>query len=215
MSEHRGKALLREAGLAVPDGGLAATPDAAVALAERIGYPVVLKVQSAQLLHKTEIGGVAVGLVDEAALRDAWTAMAERVASARPDAGIDGYLVETMAAKGLEMVVGGRRDPNWGPVVLVGLGGIWIETLKDVRLVPADLPEHLVVEELGKLKASSLLDGARGSAPIDKVAIARVVTAIGRLLLAHPEIMEIDVNPLMAYPAGTAPVALDALIILG
>jgi acetate---CoA ligase (ADP-forming) len=214
MPEHLGKALLRKAGLTVPDGGLVSTADEAVALAERIGFPVVLKVQSAQLLHKTEIGGVAVGLSDEAELRDAWAAMAKRVEAARPDARIDGYLVETMAAKGLEMVVGGRRDPNWGPVVLFGLGGIWIETLKDVRLVPADMPEALIIEALGRLKASGLLEGARGAAPIDKAALAKVVAQIGQLLLFHPEIAEIDVNPLVAYPVGKQPLALDALFIL-
>jgi acetate---CoA ligase (ADP-forming) len=214
LSEHLGKALLRKAGLAVPEGGLVSTVDEAVALAERIGFPVVLKVQSAQLLHKTEIGGVAIGLADAAALRTAWAAMAARVNSARPDANIDGYLVEAMAAKGLEMVVGGRRDPNWGPVVLFGLGGVWIEALKDVRLIPADMPEAQIFDELGKLKASSLLEGARGSAAIDTAALAKVVAQIGHLLLIHPEIAEIDVNPLVVYPIGVAPVALDALIIL-
>ena len=214
LPEHLGKAILRDAGLLVPEGGLAQTPDVAAMLAQRIGYPVVLKVQSAQLLHKTEIGGVAIGLCDEAALRAAWAAMADRIAAARPDAEIDGYLVETMAAKGLELVVGGRRDPNWGPVVLAGLGGIWIETLKDVRLMPADISEASVTEELGLLKASSLLDGARGLVPIDKRAVAKIVRCIGQMLLAHPEIREIDINPLVAYPEGTSPLALDALVIL-
>ncbi len=214
LPEYLGKQLLRKAGLAVPEGGLVSTPDEAVALAQRIGFPVVLKVQSPHLMHKTEIGGVVVGLVDEATLREACATMAERVAVVRPDAQIDGYLVETMATKGLELVVGGRRDPDWGPVVLFGLGGIWIETLKDVRLVPADMPEAHIVEELGKLQASGLLEGARGSAQIDKAAVARVVAQIGHLLLAHPEIAEIDVNPLVAYPAGKPPMALDALIIV-
>ena len=214
LLEHIGKGLLKNAGLKVPEGSLVTTPDEAAVLAQQVGYPVVLKVQSAQLLHKTEVGGVAVGLADEAALRSAWATMAEGVELARPDAIIDGYLVETMAQKGLEMVVGGRRDADWGPVMLVGLGGIWIETLKDVRLMPANMPEALVVEELSKLKASALLDGARGAAPIDKQAVAKVVTQIGRLLLAHPEIAEIDVNPLVVYPEGAPPIALDALIIL-
>jgi len=214
LPEHLGKALLHQAGLTVPEGGLVSTVDDAVTMAKHIGFPVVLKVQSAQLLHKTEIGGVAIGLADEAALREAWTAMSQRVETARPDALIDGYLIETMAIKGLEMVVGGRRDPNWGPVVLVGLGGIWIETLKDVRLIPADMPEVQIIEELGRLKASALLEGARGAEPIDKAALAKVVTQIGHLLLSHPEIAEIDVNPLVVYPVGKPPVALDALIIL-
>jgi acyl-CoA synthetase (NDP forming) len=214
LLEHEGKALLRATGLSVPDGALVVTSDEAVASAARIGWPVVLKIQSPQLLHKTEVGGVAIGLADEAALRAAWAAMAARVAKARPDAVIHGYLVEAMSPRGLEMVVGGRRDPNWGPVLLFGLGGVWIEALHDVRLAPASVTEAVVIEELGLLKAHSLLDGARGAAPIDKAAIARVVIAIGRLLLAHQEIVEIDVNPLVVFANGRPPVALDALIVL-
>lgn len=214
LREYIGKALLKEAGLNIPEGGLATTPDEAAHLAQQIGYPVVLKVQSAQLLHKTEVGGVAVGLPNEEALRAGWAKMATRIEVERPDAVIDGYLIEAMAQKGVELVVGGRRDADWGPVVLVGLGGIWIETLKDVRLMSADTPEVLVIEQLGKLQASALLNGARGAPPIDKHAIAKVVMKIGQLLLAHPEIAEIDVNPLVAYPEGTTPLALDALIIL-
>ncbi|NIJ07302.1 acyl-CoA synthetase (NDP forming) [Sphingomonas vulcanisoli] len=214
MLEYAGKALLRAAGLAVPEGTLVTTPDAAVESAARIGYPVVLKVQSPDVLHKTEIGGVAVNLADEAALRSAWAAMAQRIAAERPEAAIEGYLVEAMAERGLEMVVGGRRDPQWGPVVLFGLGGVWIEALHDVRLVPAAVTEAVVIEELGLLKAHALLEGARGAAVIDKAAVARVVTAIGRLLLAHPEIVEIDVNPLVVPTAGGVPIALDALVIL-
>lgn len=213
MLEYEGKALLREAGLGVPEGVLETTPDKAVEAARRIGYPVVLKVQSRQLLHKTEVGGVAVGLADEASLRSAWETMARRVAETQPDAVIDGYLIETMADRGLEMVVGGRRDPDWGPVVLFGLGGVWIEALHDVRLLPANVSEGVVIEELGQLKAHTLLEGGRGAAPVDKAAIASAVTAIGRLLLSHPEIVEIDVNPLVVF-ANKPPVALDALVIL-
>ena len=214
MVEYAGKALLRDAGLHVPKCTLATTPDAAAVAAALIGYPVVLKIQSAELQHKTEVGGVAIGLSNEAALRSAWEAMAQRVAVARPDAVIDGYLVEAMAARGLECVVGGRHDPNWGPVVLFGLGGIWVEALHDVRLVPAGVTEDVVIEELALLNAHSLLEGARGAEPIDKAAIARVVTTIGRLLLEHPEIVEIDVNPLVVFAKGTPPIALDALVML-
>lgn len=213
MPEYAGKALLREAGLAVPESALATTPDEAVSAAGRIGWPVVLKVQSVNMVHKTEVGGVAVGLADEAALRSAWEAMAQRVSAARPDAVVDGYLVEAMARPGLELVVGGRRDADWGPVVLFGLGGIWVEALQDIRIAPANISEDAVIEELGRLKAQALLNGARGRPPIDKAAVALAVIAIGRLLLAHPEIAEIDVNPLVAFP-DAPPIALDALVIL-
>lgn len=214
LVEHVGKALLREADLRTPEGGLATSADEAVAIASRIGWPVVLKVQSAQLPHKTEVGGVAINLADEAALRAAWQTMAERVAQARPDAVVDGYLVEGMAPRGLEMVVGGRRDPQWGPVLLLGLGGVWIEAMKDVRLVPADMPVELIEAEIEQLRGKVLLDGFRGAPAIDKPALARAVAAVGALMRAHPEIVEIDVNPLVAYGAGEAPLALDALIVV-
>ncbi|MBN9480519.1 MAG: acetate--CoA ligase family protein [Bordetella sp.] len=214
LVEHRGKALLRGAGLRTPHGRLAGSADEAAAIADGIGWPVVLKVQSAQLPHKTEVGGVAVNLTDEAALRAAYEAMAARVAEARPDAVIDGYLVEGMAPRGLELVVGGRRDPHWGPVLMVGLGGVWIEALKDVRLTPADMPVALIEAEIDQLRARVLLDGYRGAPPIDKKALAQAVASIGDLMRAHPEIAEIEVNPLVAYGAGEAPLALDALIVV-
>lgn len=213
LVEHAGKALLREAGLRTPEGGLARSVEEAVAIAASIGGPVVLKVQSSALPHKTEVGGVVVGLDGEAALRQAWDEMTARIAKLRPGLVVDGYLVEGMAPRGLEMVVGGRRDPQWGPVVLFGLGGVWIEALKDVRLIPADLSETRILSEIDQLKARSLLDGWRGGDPVDKAGLARVVAAVGGLLRAHPEIVEIDINPLVVYPAGAAPLALDALIV--
>ena len=213
LTEPDGKALLREAGLAVPEGGLVHTAEEAVALAARIGFPVVLKVVSPAITHKSDAGGVAVGLRDEAALQAAWQTMTARIAAAFPGLQPDGYLVEAMAAPGLEMVVGARRDPHWGPVLLAGLGGVWIEALHDVRLMPADAPQSIVEAELNALKGRALLDGYRGSEAVDVAALAHAVTQIGALMQACPDIVEIDVNPLIAYPAGRAPLALDALII--
>ena len=213
LVEHEGKALLRAAGLRTPRGGLAQDAEGAVKIAREIGWPVVLKVQSADLPHKTEVGGVAVGLADDAAMRQAFAEMATRVAALGPGARIDGYLVEKMAPRGLEMVVGARRDPDWGPVVLLGLGGVWIEALKDVRLFPADLGEDLIVEEIDRLKARVLLDGHRGAPAIDKRALARAAAAVGALMRRHPDIVEIDVNPLTAY-ADAEPLALDALVVV-
>ena len=137
------------------------------------------------------------------------------VASHRPDLALDGALVEAMGPRGLELVVGARRDADWGPVVLVGLGGIWIEALKDVRLIPADMAEEDIVVELGRLKAATVLHGTRGAAGVDLGAIARVVALVGEQMRANPAITEIDINPLVAYPAGSSqPVlALDALVV--
>src|SRR5690606_28691430 len=148
--------------------------------------------------HKSDVGGVAVGLADASALRAAWQRMQESLAQHRPGLVLDGILVEAMGARGLELVVGARRDPQWGPVVLVGLGGIWIEALKDVRVIPPDLSEDDIAAELRQLKAAALLDGVRGAPPVDVRAVARVVAAIGAQMQVHPDIIEIDINPLVA-----------------
>jgi acyl-CoA synthetase (NDP forming) len=137
--------------------------------------------------------------------------MHARLAKAQPGLALDGILVEAMAAKGVEMIVGARRDPDWGPVVLVGLGGIWTEALGDARLMPADLSREQIVAEINKLKGARLLHGLRGAPPVDVAAVADVVIKIAALMLARPDIREIDINPLIAYPQGV--LALDALIV--
>jgi hypothetical protein len=171
---------------------------------------VVLKAQASELPHKSDVGGVVVGLADEAALREGWARLHASVARHRPDLALDGVLVEAMGARGVELVVGARRDPQWGPVVLVGLGGVWIEALKDVRVLPADLAEADIVDELQQLKAAPLLAGIRGAPGANLEAVARVVAVIGAQMRANPAIAEIDVNPLVARPDGV--LALDALL---
>ena len=134
--EWLGKKVLGAAGIRVPAGDLARTVDEAAAVAKRIGYPVVLKAQAAALSHKTEAGGVMLNLADEAALRAAWDTMMKSVKRAAPDVTLDGALVEKMSPKGIELMVGAKRDPGWGTVLLLGLGGIWVEALGDVQLLP-------------------------------------------------------------------------------
>lgn len=215
LAEYQGKAWLAQAGLAVPQGALATTADEAVAVARRIGFPVVLKAQASELPHKSDVGGVLVGLTDEAALRAGWDKLFASVKHHRPELVLDGALVEAMGPRGLELVVGAKRDADWGPVVLVGLGGIWIEALKDVRLIPADMAEADIAVELNRLKAAVVLQGIRGAAAVDVPAIARVVAQVGAQMRANPNITEIDINPLVAYPLGSVvPVlALDALVV--
>ncbi len=214
LPEHVGKAIIVEAGLCVPEGGLATSVDDALAIAERIGWPVVAKAQSAELPHKTEAGGVVVGIGDAEALRTAWADIHGNVATARPDLTLDGVLIEAMSPRGVEMVIGGRNDRAWGPVLLFGLGGIWIEALADVRLTSASVSEARVIEELGRLRGAALMQGFRGAAPVDAEGLAKTICAVGRLLIDHPEIAEIDLNPVMAFAEGSAPIALDALIVL-
>jgi acyl-CoA synthetase (NDP forming) len=172
-----------------------------------------MKAQAGQLAHKTEAGGVLLGLADADAVRGAWKTLHANVERAQPGLKLDGVLVEAMSPRGLELVVGARRDPRWGPVVMAGLGGIWVEALGDVRLMPPDLTEDEIVAELGRLKTARLLQGFRGSPPVDVKAVAAVAAALGRLMCTHPEIVEVDVNPLMVHAAGRGATALDALIV--
>jgi acyl-CoA synthetase (NDP forming) len=211
--EWLGKQALAAAGISVPAGKLARTPDEAAAVARTIGYPVVLKAQAAALSHKTEAGGVALNLADEAALRAAWDRMMGNVKRTAPDVVLDGALVETMSPRGIELMVGAKRDPGWGTVLLIGLGGIWVEALGDVQLLPSGADDGLIRAALGKLHAAKLLAGVRGAPPADVDAVVRVVLAIDRLMRSAPEVTEIDVNPLMVHAEGEGATALDALIV--
>jgi acyl-CoA synthetase (NDP forming) len=210
--EWLGKKVLAAAGIKVPNGDLARTVDEAAAVAQRIGYPVVLKAQAAALSHKTEAGGVMLNLADEAALRAAWDTMMKSVKRAAPDVALDGALVEKMSPKGIELMVGAKRDPGWGTVLLLGLGGIWVEALGDVQLLPGGAGEDEVREALRKLRSAKLLAGVRGAPPADTDAVVKVVMAIGRVMQTMPEVIEVDVNPLMVHAKGQGVTALDALI---
>lgn len=213
QAEWLGKQVLQALGVPTPAGALARDADEAVQIAQRIGWPVVLKAQAAALAHKSEAGGVLLNLADEAALRAAWTQLHSNIERHAPGLVLDGALVEKMGARGLELVVGASRDAQWGPILMVGLGGIWVEALGDVQLLPPDLPKAAIIQRLQRLKGAKLLNGFRGSAPVDLAAVADVVATVGRLMLTHADILEVDVNPLVAYPAGEGVVALDALLV--
>ena len=213
IPEWRAKLALASIGIPFPQGALATTFAEAAAVAARIGYPVVIKAQSAGLAHKSDAGGVIVGLRDEAALEAGWTKLKDNIDRSRPGLALDGVLVEAMGAPGVELIVGGRNDPDWGPVVVVGFGGVQAEILKDSRLLTPDMTNGEVVAELRKLKGAALLEGFRGSPPLDVEALVRIVRAIGRLLLDEPTIREVDLNPVVLYPLGQGAVALDALMI--
>jgi acyl-CoA synthetase (NDP forming) len=215
VAEHRAKQILSVAGLPTPEGGLAANVDEAIAIAERIGFPVVLKAQAATLLHKSDVGGVVVGLRDADMLRAAWDRMAADVAARAPGVELDGILVEAMGTRGVEMVVGARRDPAWGPILMIGLGGIWTEALGDVHFLPADADPETIAEAVETLKGARLLLGFRGAPPADIPAFAAAAARIGALMLATPQLTEIDINPLVVYPAGDGVLALDALLVAG
>jgi len=213
IPEYRAKQLLAPIGIPFPEGGFATSVAEAQAVAARIGYPVVIKAQASALSHKSDAGGVILNLADDAALAAGWARLHANIATHAPGLTLDGVLVEAMGARGVELIVGARNDPEWGPVILVGFGGVQAEILQDVRLLPADLTPEAIVGELRKLKSGALLDGWRGSPALDVGAVAAIVGNVGRLLRGTPAIREIDLNPVIVYPQGQGAVALDALIL--
>lgn len=212
VPEYRAKALLEPAGIPFPKGGFAGALDEAKAVAAELGYPVVLKAQSAALSHKSDAGGVLLGITDETTLERAWHCLHDNIA-AHSGVALDGVLVEAMGERGVELIVGGRNDPDWGPVLLVGFGGVTAELLQDVRLLAHDLSRPAIAAELRKLRQGALLDGFRGSPPLDIEAAAGVIGTLGGILAGTPSIREIDLNPLVVYPRGRGVLALDALIV--
>ena len=214
IPEYVAKQFLAEAGIPVPRAELTSELPDAQRAATRIGYPVALKAQSAALPHKSDAGGVVLGIADDAGLVQAWHKLQANISKAHPGLRLDGVLVEAMARRGVELILGVRGDPDWGPVLVVGLGGVFAEALHDVRVLPADLEPLAIVAELRKLKAASLLTGFRGAPALDLGAVAEIAARLGSYAIAHPEIAEIDVNPLVVYPEQEGAVAVDALIVV-
>ncbi|KQM30037.1 acetate--CoA ligase family protein [Sphingomonas sp. Leaf10] len=213
IPEYRAKQALAPVGIPFPAGGFATTVTEAQVIAERIGYPVALKAQSAALSHKSDAGGVLLNLTDPAALADAWDRLHANVAAYDATIALDGAQVEAMGRRGVELIVGARNDPDWGPVLLVGFGGVTAELLHDVRLLPIDLTRSAIRAELHGLKQGALFDGYRGSPALDIDALAGLVETLGRILAGTPTIREIDLNPVIVHPVGQGVVALDALIL--
>ena len=211
VPEYRAKQALAPLDIPFPAGGFARTPDEAAAIAERVGYPVALKAQAATLSHKSDAGGVLLNIADETALRAAWRKLYANVAAYDAELTLDGALVEAMGARGVELIVGARNDPDWGPVILVGLGGVTAELMQDVCLLPPDLTRDSIVAALRRLKGAALFDGYRGSPAVNLNAVAAIVQTLGRLLAGTPAIREIDLNPVIARADGA--VALDALML--
>ena len=176
--------------------------------------PVALKAQSNELPHKSDAGGVELGLIDAASIAQAWARLHSNVARHCPGLKLDGVLVEAMSPRGTELIVGGRNDPEWGPIVLAGFGGVQAEILHDVRLMPADLTLDGFARELQLLKSAVLLRGFRGSPPMDIAAVADIISRVAALLRGEPGIREIDLNPVIVYAQGQGAIALDALLVV-
>jgi acyl-CoA synthetase (NDP forming) len=212
LLEPEAAGLFGEHGLPVPPFRLAAGGAEAAAAARELGFPVVLKVVSRDVLHKSDAGGVRVGLADAAEVEEAWREMTTTVASRVPGARIEGALVAPQAAEGLECIVGMTRDPQFGPVLMFGLGGVFVELLKDVSFRVLPIGRADAEEMVREIKGFPLLAGVRGSAPRDVGAVVDFLLATAALVEANPEIREVDVNPLRVYAAGV--LALDARVVL-
>ncbi len=215
MGDAESRQVLQAYGLRIPRSEIAETPEAAAAIAAKIGYPVVLKIASPDILHKTDIGGVKVGLQNASDVRDAFELMVYRAQRYIPEARIWGCLVQEMApAGGLEVLVGMNRDPQFGPLVTFGLGGIYVETLRDVTFRVAPLSRQEAVDMMSQVRAHALLDGVRGQPPMDKAAIVDTLLRVSQLVQDFPEIIEMDINPLMVYPQDGGALALDMRLVL-
>ncbi|MDH4150749.1 MAG: acetate--CoA ligase family protein [Betaproteobacteria bacterium] len=206
-----GQALLQSFGVQTAAARLASTVDEAVTAAQALGYPVVMKIESPDILHKTEAQGVALNLKDEAAVRAAYQTLTANAGRYKADARIAGVLVQAMAQGDVELVIGLKRDSTFGPVVMVGLGGVLIEVFKDVVFRAAPVTEAEALRMLDELKSRVMLDGVRGRPPVDKAALARMISAVSCFgAAAGPRLAELDLNPVLAGPKGV--VAVDWLM---
>lgn len=214
LGEVEARPLLEAYGIAQPRAELARSADQAAQLAAGIGFPVALKVVSPDIFHKSEVGGIALKLGNVEQVQAAFDEMLERVRQRQPEARIEGALVTQMAPPGHELIVGMRRDPQFGPLLMFGLGGIYVELLKDVafRVAPFDRAETLAM--IGETHAGKLLGGLRGQPPADIDAVAEVIERVARLALDYPQVQEIDINPLIAYEAGRGALAVDVRMVV-
>ncbi|MBI2322275.1 MAG: acetate--CoA ligase family protein, partial [Chloroflexi bacterium] len=216
MTEPEAKAWLAQQGVPMPESRLARSADEATQLAQRLGFPVVLKIVSADVLHKSDAGGVRVGLASADEVRGAYAEVLAAVHRRLPSARIEGLLVERMAPRGHEFIVGVQRDPVFGPTLLVGAGGILVELVRDVSLRVLPIREHDAHEMLAELRASKLLDGFRGVPPGDRAALVRLLLAIGGpdglVARAGADLAEMDLNPVLVHPEGLSIV--DARVIV-
>jgi acetyltransferase len=211
LSEGEGKEILRAYGVTVPEEGLADTEDRAAALAARIGFPVVMKIESPDIAHKTDVGGVVVNIGSEEQVRREFNLLLSRVRSRTPRARIDGVSIGRMFS-GREVIVGMVRDDQFGPVITFGLGGIFVEILKDVsqRIVP--LSDADVADLVRSIRAYPILTGARGKNPADIPALRDAIMRVAQVAQDFPEITEFEINPVIVGDEGQGVGAVDALV---
>ncbi len=213
LTEIESKQILDEAGIPTTNAHLATSADEAVKAAKELGYPVVLKIVSPDVTHKSDVGGVRLGLDSPEDVTTAFAEISEAVKRHEPKARIEGVAVQKMAHPGIEVIVGMSKDPQFGPVLMFGLGGVLVEVLKDVsfRIVP--LEPRDARQMVREIKGFPALQGFRGQEPADLEALEKLLLKVSAFVEAHPEIEELDLNPVFAYKDGA--LAVDARIVVG
>lgn len=212
LTEIEAKELLKQAGINVVETKLASSEDDAVALSREFGFPVVLKIASPDVVHKSDAGGVKLNLKTSNQVAKAYEDIMKSMRQKYPKAKIQGVSVQKMAKPGVEVIIGMSKDAQFGPVIMFGLGGVWVEILKDVsfRIVP--LERRDAREMIQEIKGRPLLEGYRGQEPVDIANLEELILKVSSFVEQHPEIKELDLNPVFAYKDGA--VAVDARIIL-
>jgi len=212
LLETEAKELLKEYGIPVPDFKLIKSEDEIDGLAKEINFPIVMKIVSPDIIHKTDAGGVKVGVKDEEEARMIYQEIISKAIKYNKKASISGVIAYTMVPQGTEIIIGMMKDPHFGPVIMFGLGGIFVEVLKDVsfRIIP--LEERDAREMIAEIKGYKILKGARGNPPRDIRAIEEVLMKVSKLIMKNPEINEIDLNPIFVFENGIQVV--DARMIL-
>ena len=212
LTEVESKELLRKAGIPVVEAKLARSKKEAISISKQMGFPIVLKISSPDVVHKSDSGGVKLGLANATQVGRAYSDIMSSIRQAYPDATIEGVSVQTMAPSGVEVIVGMSKDAQFGPVLMFGLGGILVEVLKDVsfRIVP--VTERDAREMIKEIKGYPVLQGYRGQKPASIPALEQLIVKVSRFVDENPQIKELDLNPIFAYPDRA--VAVDARIIL-
>ena len=212
LTEVESKELLKKAGIPVVEAKLARSKKEAISMGKEMGFPVVLKISSPDVVHKSDSGGVKLGLANATQVGKAYTEIISSVKQAYPEAQIEGVSVQPMAPSGVEVIVGMSKDPQFGPVLMFGLGGILVEVLKDVsfRIVP--VTERDAREMIREIKGYPILEGYRGQKPASIPALEKLIVKVSQFVEKNPQIKELDLNPIFAYPDKA--VAVDARIIL-
>jgi acetyltransferase len=212
IGEAESKEILEAYGFATPKGSIATTAEQAANIAQQLGFPVVLKIWSPDILHKSDVGGVKIGIKTEQEVKDAFDLMMYRIPRKRPEAHILGVLVQEMCASGREVILGMNRDPQFGPMMMFGMGGVMVEVLKDVSFYLAPLTGEEAKQMLLSTKTYHILKGVRGQEGVDIEAIAEGLQRLSQLVTEFPQIKEMDINPFVVGPPGTTPIAVDARI---